>query len=212
MDKDGKFRIPTKISEKSIADDWIINNDNGFLSAINFGAEQKKLDDEIQKKQELERLQQESKKEAAETLGFDSAEAVIEAQESSKKLHELASYGINIDELLVSKRKEREVKKYTLQEQLQQMRQNEFKVNEVYDDREVYRVPNPERRQSKIHEEISEEKAPQKKTTVTGRTTVNQDEKTFVGTEYSGHCEICEILFFKKDVTRHFVAINILDT
>lgn len=89
MGRDGKFKTPTKISEKSIANDWIINNDNGFLSAINFGAEQKKIDDEIQKKQELERLQQESKKEAAETLGFDSAEAVIEAQESSKKLQEL---------------------------------------------------------------------------------------------------------------------------
>ena len=212
MGKDGKFRTPTKISEKSIADDWIINNDNGFLSAINFGAEQKKIDDEIQKKQELERLQQESKKEAAETLGFDSAEAVMEAQESSKKLQELASYGIDVDELLASKRKEREVKKYTLQEQLQQLRQNEFKVNEVYDDGEVYRVPNPERRQSKIHEEIAEEKAPQKKTTVTRKTAVNQDEKTFVGTEYSGHCQVCDKVIVKKDKTRHFVAINLLDT
>ena len=212
MGKDGKFRTPTKISEKSIADDWIINNDNGFLSVINFGAEQKKIDDEIQKKQELERLQQESKKEAAETLGFDSAEAVMEAQESSKKLQELASYGIDVDELLASKRKEREVKKYTLQEQLQQMRQNEFKANEVYDDGEVYRVPNPERRQSKIHEEISEEKAPQKKTTITRKTAVNQEEKIFVGTEYSGRCQICDKVIFKKDGTRHFVAINLLDT
>lgn len=212
MGKDGKFKTPTKISEKSIADDWTINNDNGFLSVINFGAEQKKIDDEIQKKQELERLQQESQKEAAETLGFDSAEAVIEAQESSKKLQELASYGIDVDELIASKRKEREVRKYTLQEQLQQMRQNEFMVNEVYDDGEVYRVPNPERRQSKIHEEIAEEKAPQKKTTVTRKTAVNQEEKTFVGTEYSGRCQICDKVIFKKDGTRHFVAINLLDT
>lgn len=92
------------------------------------------------------------------------------------------------------------------------MRQNEFKVNEIYDDGEVYRVPNPERRRSKVHEEIAGEKAPQKKTTVTRKTTVNQEEKTFVGTEYSGHCQICDKVIFKKDGTRYFVAINLLDT
>ena len=92
------------------------------------------------------RLQQESKQEAAETLGFANAEAVLEAQESTKILQELASYGVDVQEILNSKRKEKEVKKYSLQEQLQRMRQNDFKANEVYDDGEVYRVPNPERR------------------------------------------------------------------
>ena len=158
------------------------------------------------------RLQQESKQEAAETLGFANAEAVLEAQESTKILQELASYGVDVQEILNSKRKEKEVKKYSLQEQLQRMRQNDFKANEVYDDGEVYRVPNPERRQSKIQEEIAQEKAPEKKSTITRKTAVNQEEKVFVGTEYSGRCQICDKVIFKKDGTRHFTAINLLDT
>ena len=212
LDKDGKWRTPAKISELTIADGWIIDNENGFLSVIGFGAEQKKIDEEIQKKQELERLQQESKKEAAETLGFENAEAVIEAQESAKILLELASYGIDAREILRTKRKEKEVKKYSLQEQLHRMRQNDFKANEIYDDGEVYRVPNPERRQSKIQEEIIQEKAPEKKSIIARRTAVNQEEKVFVGTEYSGRCQICDKIIYKKDGTRHFTAINLLDT
>lgn len=212
LDRDGKWKTPTKVSEATIASGWIVNNENGFLSVIGFGAEQKKIDEEIQKKQELERLQQESKQEAAETLGFANAEAVLEAQESTKILQELAFYGVDVQEILNSKRKEKEVKKYSLQEQLQRMRQNDFKANEVYDDGEVYRVPNPERRKSKIQEEIAQEKAPEKKSTITRKTAVNQEEKVFVGTEYSGRCQICDKVIYKKDGTRHFKAINLLDT
>lgn len=108
--------------------------------------------------------------------------------------------------------KERDRKKYTLQEQMQQLKQNDFVANEIYDDGEVYRIPNPERRTSKIKEEITEEKAPVKKTVVTKRTEVNKEEKHFVGTEYSGRCQICDKAIYKKDGTRHFVAMNMLDT
>lgn len=212
LDRDGKWRTPTKVSETTLARDWIVNNENGFLSDISFGAEQRKIDEEIQKKQELERLQQESKQEAAETLGFANAEAVLEAQENTKKIQELESYGFNVDEILNSKRKEKDAKKYSLKEQLQKMRQNDFKANEIYDDGEVYRVPNPERRKSKIKEEIEQEKAPEKKSIISRRTAINQAEKVFVGTEYSGRCQICDKIIYKKDGTRHFTAINLLDT
>lgn len=213
VDKNGKFLTPTKVSEATIAEDWeVVVEDNGFLSAIGFGAEQRKRDEEIKHQEELERLQQESKQEAAETLGFSSAEDVVAAKESSRKLEELKSLGIDIDELISSKRKERDRKKYKLQEQMQQLKQNDFVANEIYDDGEVYRIPNPERRTSKIKEEITEEKAPVKKTVVTKRTEVNKEEKHFVGTEYSGRCQICDKAIYKKDGTRHFVAMNMLDT
>lgn len=213
VDKNGKFCTPSKVSEGTIADDWErVDEDNGFLSAIGFGAEQHKRDEELRHKEELERLQQESKQEAAETLGFSSAEDVVAAKESSRKIEELKELGIDVDELISSKRKERDRKKYTLQEQMQQLKQNEFVANEIYDDGEVYRIPNPERRSSKIKEEISAEKAPAKKTTVTKRTEVNKEEKHFVGTEYSGRCQICDKIIYKKDGTRHFVAMNMFDT
>lgn len=213
VDKNGKFYTPSKVSESTIADNWEkVIEDNGFLNAIGFGAEQRKKDEELRHKEELERLQQESKQEAAEKLGFSSAEDVVAAKESSRKLEELRSLGIDVDELISSKRKERDRKKYTLQEQMQQLKQNEFVANEIYDDGEVYRVPNPERRTLKIKEEISEEKAPSKKTIVTKRTEVNKEEKHFVGTEYSGRCQICDKIIYKKDGTRHFVAMNMFDT
>lgn len=212
LDKDGNWKTPSKVSEATIASEWVVNNENGFLSVIGFGAEQKKIDEEIQKKQELERLQQESKQEAAETLGFANAEDVLKAQENNKLIQELESYGVDVKELLKIKRKEKEAKKYSLQEQLQKMRQNDFKANEVYDDGEVYRVPNPERRQSKIKEEIEQDKLSEKKSTITKKSIANQDEKLFVGTEYSGRCQICDKVIYKKDGTRYFTAINLLDT
>ena len=213
VDKNGKFLTPTKVSEITIAEDWEeVVEDNGFLSSIGFGTEQRKRDEEIRHQEELERLQQESRQEAAETLGFSSAEDVVAAKESSRKLEELKSLGIDIDELISSKKKERDRKKYTLLEQMQQLRQNDFVANEIYDDGEVYRVPNPERRTQKIKEEITEEKAPAKKNVVTKRTEVYKEEKNFVGTEYSGRCQICDKAIYKKDGTRYFVAINMFDT
>lgn len=211
-DCNGKLCLPTKVSEGTLADGWSVREDNGFLSAINFGEEQRKKEEEIKQKQELERLQLESKQEAAETLGFSSAEDVLAAKENSRIIAELAEYGVDVHEILDSKRKERSKKKYSLQEQLQGLKQNTFKANEVYDDGEVYRVPNPEHRDKILKEEISAEAAPKKKTTVTKKTAVNQEEKHFVGTEYSGRCQICDKVIFKKDGTRHFVAMNLLDT
>ena len=42
--------------------------------------------------------------------------------------------------------------------------------------------------------------------------TINQEEKYFVGTEYFGKCQICSKIIYKKDGSRHFVAMNLLDT
>ena len=212
MGKDGKWKVPSMVSESSISDKWIVNKTTGFLHAIEFGAEQRKIDEERQKKLEIEKLQQEKEQEAAVSLGFENAEAVLEAKENDAIIKELESYGVDVRNLLSTKRKERESKKYTLQDQLLKMRQNQFVAKEVEDEDEVYRVPNPERRVEKLHEEIKTEKAPEKKNAIIKKSAISKEEKLFVGTEYSGKCQICSKIIYKTDGTRHFAAINLLDT
>lgn len=109
-DKHGNLKRPSKVSESTISETWIVNEANGFLKAICFGEEQKKIEAEEQKKEELKKLQQENEYNAVITLGFDSAEDVIEAKECLKAIAELTEYGIDIHELLNTKRKEKSEK------------------------------------------------------------------------------------------------------
>lgn len=212
LDNTGKFRTPASISFKNIADGWEINEGNGFLCAIDFSAEQNKVDQKIKEQEELERLQQETRRNAATLLGFDNAEAVVAAKESLRMIEELEQMGVNLRELYDSKKKERNVKKYSITQQLQNMRENEFRVEEMDSDGEVFGVPNPERRSQKLKQTMSEEKEPDKKSVIAKRSIINQEEKHFVGTEYSGRCQVCSKTIYKKDGTRHYVAINLLDT
>lgn len=99
-----------------------------------------------------------------------------------------------------------------MSQQLQKLKQNEFRANDILDDGEVYGVKNPERREQKLKETMSEEKEPKPKTTITKRVNVNKEEKLFVGTEYSGRCQVCSKVIFKKDGSRYFEATNLLNT
>lgn len=212
LDNSGKLRFPANISESNIAKDWEVNEDNGFLAAIDFGAEKKRHDEVEKKKQESMRLQQVKEREAAVTLGFKSAEEVIAAKENVQMVAELEAMGVDIREIYNSKKKERIAKKSSPFDQLADLEENEFRANEVYNDGDVFAIRNPERRTSKIKSEIAEEKEPSKKTITVKKTSINQQEKLFVETEYSGRCQICNKVIYKKDGTRYFEAINLLDT
>ena len=126
-------------------------------------------------------------------------------------LDEIRKLGFDPDKYIESNNKEYE-KKLTLDEQMQQLSQNDFVAEEIIDDGEVYRVANPERRREKIINEIADEKAPLRKMAVIKRPEANSAEKHFVGNEYSGRCQICNKIIFKRDGKRYFVAINLFDT
>lgn len=212
LDDSGSLRTPDKVSEENIAAGWHVGEDNGFLNAIGFGEEKRKAVEEERKQEELERLQHEEKQEAAAVLGFDNPEEVMAAKESLQVVAKLAELGVDVHELYRIKEKERSTKKYSIAQQLDNLRQNEFKAEEVFDDGEVYSVPNPERRQAKLETFFSTEKQPSKKVTLTKKTSINQEEKNFVGIEYSGKCQICSKVIYRRDGKRHFEAINLLDT
>lgn len=212
LDNSGKLRLPANISESNIAKDWEVNEDNGFLAAIDFGAEKKRHDEVEKKKQESIRLQQVKEREAAVTLGFKSAEEVIAAKENAQMVTELEAMGVDIREIYNSKKKERIAKKSSPFDQLGDLKENEFRANEVYNDGDVFAIRNPERRTSKIKSEIAEEKEPSKKTIIVKKTSINQQEKLFVETEYSGRCQICNKVIYKKDGSRYSEATNLLDT
>lgn len=212
LDVSGKLQVPVNVSEKTIAIGWKVDEENGFLDVIGFGEEQKKIDDEKRKKEELERLQQENKQEAAELLGFESAEAVMQAREWARMVAELGELGIDLRELYESKKKEKSTERISLAQQLKNMRENEFRQSEVLNDGEVFGVPNEERRRQKLKDSMADEKQPEKKDVFTKKSVVNQEEKHFVGTEYSCKCQICFKVIYKKDGSRHYVAMNLLDT
>ena len=212
LDKDNTFRIPQAISDANMSKDWIRYDENPFLEAINFGDDKKKKDEDKRKKEELRRLKQEKQLEAAKCLGFDDAEAVMMAKENSLIISELADLGINIQEILASKRKEKNRKKYTISEQLKSLKKNKFVAKEIFDDGKVYAVKNPDRRSSKLEEEMASDIENDTKSVIIKRSAVNSAEKHFVGSEYSGRCQICDKTIFKKDGSRYFTAINLLDT
>lgn len=212
MDKSGNFFRPEQISSDTIADDWEkVSDDNAFLKAIGFGAEQKREAEKLRIQNELEKQKQESQQDAAELLGFSDAEEVEQAKEAARLLDEIRKLGFDPDKYIESNNKEYE-KKLTLDEQMQQLSQNDFVAEEIIDDGEVYRVANPERRREKIINEIADEKAPLRKMAVIKRPEANSAEKHFVGNEYSGRCQICNKIIFKRDGKRYFVAINLFDT
>ena len=70
------------------------------------------------------------------------------------------------------------------------MRENEFHAEEVFGDGESYRVKALEQWTEKIKKGISKEKEPEKKTGISKRVVINQDEKQFVSTEYHSRCQV----------------------
>lgn len=160
----------------------------------------------------LKFMEQEKESEAAKMLGFANAEEVMSAKDDSRVLRELEELGIDARQLLASKQKERKERQaQTVDEQLNNLRQNEFKKGN-YDSDDISPVKNVERRKSKLTEKLEDEKQQESKTVVTRKETIHPEEKKFVEIEYSAQCQVCSKIIYKKDGTRHFVARNLLDT
>lgn len=210
--KSGELCSPAKVSEDNIANGWTVVGNEDFLKAIDFSLEKKQQDDAEKRKEELKRLQRESEQQAAAMLGFSSAQDVLVVKEKSQIFEELEKYGVDIRALLETKKKEKRVKKYSIQEQLEKLKTNEFVASEVLDDGEVYGVKNTEKRKVKIKEKVENEEAPKKKVEARTTSEIIQEERQFVGIEYSGRCQICDKIIYKKDGSRYYIAANLLDT
>ena len=213
-DINGVFRRPRELSRNTIDKTFVINESNGFLASIGFGEDAKKIEDEERAKKEREYLEQEQQKEAAKRLGFDSTEEVIASKEDAKKVAELRSLGINIDDVIAAERNKRKEKvRKSIDDMMSSRKDEQFREGAGSDYDVAAVVNNPERRKEKIEEELSEEEE-ERKSKISSRKepAINKEEKQFLYNQYSGKCQVCSKRIIKRDRTYYFEAVNLLDT
>lgn len=218
-DKCGKMRLPSEVSVDTIARGWSVNEENGFLKAVGFGEDQRRLEEWARHNGESERQKRERDEETVKGLGFSSVEEAKRIAESAKFLFE---NGVDIQDLAKKKfekiEKEKSRKKNTLQESIAEAegrsepRKEAFQQDGGIDDVQTYGSRNPERYAKKVKESIAEEGAPKKEPVLQNRTPRNEDERHFVKIQYDGCCQICGKAIIKKDGTRYFEATDLLDT
>ena len=213
-DINGIFRLPRDVSRSTIDTSFVINEENGFLAAIDFGANAKKQEEEEKARKEKEYLDQAQQVEAAKRLGFESTEAVLASKEDSKKIAKLKEYGIDVDELISNEEKKRKEKqRKDIGTMLKERQEEPFKgtSNPGYDPAAV--VQNPERSKKKAENELNEApNEPKKKVSVSKEVLPNKEEKQFLYNQYSGKCQVCSKRIIKKDGSYFFEAINLMNT
>ena len=213
-DRDGVYCTPRAVSESTIHSDFVIDWRNGFLKAVGFGEEAKRIEEAKRAEQEREYLEQEQQKEAARSLGFESADEVISAKEDSKKIQRLRDLGYDPDELISEGEKRKKEKDRKSIDDMMNSREDEPFVEgqtSGYDTAAV--VSNPERRRGKLEEELDED-PPETKKKVSVRKVAqsNKEEKQFLYNQYGGECQVCSKKIVKKDGSFYFEAINLMDT
>lgn len=213
-DKNGIFRLPKDVSRETIDTSFVIDESNGFLSAICFGANAKKREEEEKARREKEFLEQEQQKEAAKRLGFESTEDVLASKEDARKVAELRKLGINIEDIISAEKKKRKEKEHKNIDEMMSSRKDEpFKEGQTFDYDYAAVVKNPERRKVKLEEDLSEKPEEAKnKVVVRKDTKPNKEEKQFLYNQYSGKCQVCSKIIVKRDGSYYFEAINLMDT
>ena len=213
-DRTGVFRLPRDVSRDTIDSSFIIDESNGFLAAIEFGANAKKREEEERARREKEFLEQAQQVEAAKRLGFDSTEAVIASKEDSKKIKKLKELGFDIDELISAAEKKRKDKqRKDIGTMLSDRKDEKFTEAHTSDYDPAATVKDPARSKKKAEEDLGEEPEDQKKkVTVRKDTKPNKEEKQFLYNQYSGKCQVCSKRIIKKDGSYYFEAINLMDT
>ncbi len=213
-DRSGVFRLPRDVSRDTIDSSFVIDESNGFLTAIEFGANAKKREEEERARREKEFLEQAQQVEAAKRLGFDSTEAVLASKEDSKKIRKLKELGLDIDELISTAEKKRKDKqRKDIGTMLSDRQDEKFNAarSSSYDPAAI--VQNPERSKKKAEEDLDEEPVDRKKkVTVQKETKPNKEEKQFLYNQYSGKCQVCSKRIIKKDGSYYFEAINLMNT
>ncbi len=83
-DKNGKFRAPQEMTRELLPDDLIYDNKNGWLSAIGFEVNAKKVFENEEKKQAIQEQEKKLMEKLAKDAGFLSVEEMEEAKEFAK--------------------------------------------------------------------------------------------------------------------------------
>ena len=213
-DKNGTFRIPSDVSRDTIDTSFIIDESNGFLDAICFGANAKKQEEKKKAIEQRAFLKQEKQKQAARWLDFNSPEDVIASKEAARKVAELRELGIDIDDVIsAEKKKKKENERMSIDAMMSSRRDERYIDGNRSDYDVVAMVSNPERRKKKLEEDLSEKSHDSKrKIKITDEEQINKEEKQFLYNQYSGKCQVCSKRIIKRDGSYYFEAINLLDT
>lgn len=212
-DLQGTFKKPENVSRATIDRSFLIDETNGFLKDIQFGAKVEHSEGvgtlSDRKLSEEECLQFE----AARQLGFESPEEVLISKENSRKVDELRRLGIDIDALLMKKRHEKKEKERKSLEAMFQARKDEDYKEERKSEEEIQVVKNPERRRDKLEKRLEEYSQETVKTIhVTPINETASDVRLFLKEQYNGVCQVCKKYIVKKNGSRYFEATNLLDT
>lgn len=213
-DRNGVFHLPRDLSRNTIDSSFVIDESNGFLSAIEFGANSKKREEEEKARKEKESLKKAQQIKAARLLGFASTEAVLASKEDSKKIAKLRELGLDIDELISAEEKKKRAKQRKNIASLMSDRQNEAFIEARSSDYDLAAVVvNPDRSKRKAEADLDEEPADRKKKVIVRKEIVpNKEEKQFLYNQYSGKCQVCSKTIVKKDGSYYFEAINLMNT
>lgn len=184
---DGKLHKPSEIFIQNINESLGVDEDNVFWKALQFGSD---LDEESQKDREAEeRLTAKGKH--------------IVSDEDYEELQKIKA-----------KREKANSRRKTYSEAIQEESDPTY-VEDEHDDMEddTYGgVSDPERRESKIDEELEQdesEKTESRKTTATLRKT-SKEERTALVNWYGGKCQICGTIIKKKNGEPYFEATDIV--
>ena len=205
--KNGRLYKPSEIRKEDLSDELDYNESNGFISAIELGS--------VIKEKEEKKLVKETKQlEVAKSLGLSNAQELIKARDTYKVVQELLNAGVDINEIyesIDSKRRVKETKSITTL--FEEMRDVKFIRNKDEGDFEVAPIKNINRRSDKLRERMDcDEVVYKKKATLNSKKIISKEEKQFLNQEYEGKCQICNKVIIKKDGSKYFEAINILDT
>ena len=120
-------------------------------------------------------------------------------------------------EMKIKELKNKEKKKKTPQEVLDEASKKKAKGAASTNTEEVEAITNPERRRKKLEEEFSESMSfkinvPKTMLKYTYQDRISGEEKAFLKIQYNGYCQICGTTILKYDGEHHFQAINVMKT
>lgn len=207
-DKRGRLHVPSEVSRYEIDSRFVVDENNGFLDAIDFekNVKDKQRIDEEEKRRKAANAKERTA--AAAVLGFENPEEVEKMRQACEELHQLQELGIDIQQLISQKKNERERKRETMS---QLLGRDEAAWSSSSEELQPYAVPDKQRREKSIRSEMENKTAPSKEH-LTKEQRCTKEEKMFVRQEYSGVCQICHKSIYNKAGTRIFNATNLVDT
>lgn len=120
-------------------------------------------------------------------------------------------------EMKIKELKNKEKKKKTPQEILEEASKKKGAGTAPTKPEEVEAISNPERRKKKLEEEFAKSmdhviNVPKTTLKYTYQDRITNEEKAFLKIQYDGYCQICGTTILKYDGEHHFQAINVMKT